>query len=183
MDCFAVSVSKGICVNKFNIGYTLRMALLFGLFQGGMPLIGYLAGISFATTITRIDHWVAFILLVFIGIKMIREGLVNNVAVECDNDAGEQVDINKKMFGWGALFSLAVATSIDALATGLIFVPFPNFIVLAISIIGIVSFILTIVGIFIGIHFGRNFKINANVIGGIILIAIGTKILIEHLIA
>ena len=87
------------------------------------------------------------------------------------------------MFGLGTLISLAVATSIDALVTGLIFVPFPNFILIAVTIIGLTSFLLTIIGSYIGVRFGRRFKLNANVVGGVILIAIGSKILIEHLVA
>ncbi len=183
MDCFAVAVSKGICVARFNLGYTLKMALLFGLFQGGMPLIGYFAGISFAETITKIDHWAAFALLTFIGGKMIYEGATKKENIECENEVIKTDDRLKKMFGLGTLISLAVATSIDALVTGLIFVPFPNFILIAVTIIGLTSFLLTIIGSYIGVRFGRRFKLNANMGGGVILIAIGSKILIEHLVA
>ncbi len=182
MDCFAVSISKGVCASRFHLGYTLKMALLFGLFQGGMPLIGYFLGKSFAATITRVDHWVAFLLLAFIGGKMIREGTIKNNSIDCGCDNRGTYDYEKKMFGWNTLISLAIATSIDAMATGLIFVPFPEYIVIAVSIIGFVSFIFTITGLIIGVRFKSRFKINTNVIGGIILIAIGTKILIEHLV-
>jgi putative Mn2+ efflux pump MntP len=183
MDCFAVAVSKGICVKKFNLGYTLKMALLFGLFQGGMPLVGYFAGISFAEIITRVDHWAAFVLLAFIGGKMIYEGITKKEIIECECEDGVTEDNFKKMFGMGTLISLAVATSIDALVTGLIFVPFPGYIVIAVVIIGLISFFLTIIGSYIGVRFGSRFKLNANIVGGIILFAIGSKILIEHLIA
>ncbi len=172
MDCFAVSISKGICVPKFHFGNTFRMAFLFGLFQSIMPLIGYFAGKAFIREMNSYDHWIAFGLLGVIGSKMLIEGL-KPINTDCD--------IVQNPFKWRTLFTLAIATSIDALATGVIFVPYPAFIWIAILIIGSISFIFSFVGMGIGIHFGKRFHFNVEILGGIILIGIGLKILIEHL--
>jgi putative Mn2+ efflux pump MntP len=173
MDCFAVSISKGICAKKFFFWHTLRMAFLFGLFQATMPLIGYAAGVSFATQMQSFDHWVAFILLSAIGGKMIFEGLK-----PLDPDC-----VSPNPFKWASLLPLAIATSIDALATGIVFIPYQSIIWKAISIIGGISLIFTFLGMYIGIHFGKRFHIKVEIYGGIILIGIGLKILIEHLIS
>ena len=172
MDCFAVSISKGICAKKFFFWHTLRMALLFGLFQAIMPLIGYTLGAGFAKQMMSFDHWLAFILLSAIGGKMIFEGFKPH-----DPDF-----VTTNPFKLTSLLPLAFATSIDALATGIVFVPYPEIIWKAIAIIGLVSFIFTFIGMYIGIHFGKRFHVKVEVIGGIILIGIGLKILIEHLI-
>jgi len=172
MDCFAVSISKGICAKKFFIWHTLRMGLLFGAFQAIMPLIGYLAGASFAKQMQSFDHWVAFILLALIGGKMLYEGFQHHDA-DCETP---------NPFKWASLLPLAFATSIDALATGIVFVPYPGIIWIAITIIGLISFIFTFIGMYIGIHFGKRFHVKVEAIGGIILIGIGLKILIEHLL-
>lgn len=183
MDCFAVSVSKGICVRKFYIPQSLLMAFLFGLFQGIMPLISFLAGISFANFISRIDHWIALILLCFIGGKMIVESL-RKKQDSCHSATASQTESAsdvKSEFSLPVLLSLAIATSIDALATGLIFVPTPQLIWIAIGIIGTVSFLFSMAGMYIGVYFGKRFHINVELIGGIILVGIGLKIWIEHL--
>lgn len=172
MDCFAVSISKGICLKKIKWKKVLRMAFLFGLFQAIMPLIGYLGGMSFANLISSFDHWIAFTLLVIIGSKMFIEGL-KPIDPNCD--------INPNPFKWKTLITLAFATSIDALATGIVFVPFPDKIWFAIFNIGIISFIFTIIGVHAGFYFKKRMKFNVEIIGGIILFSIGTKILIEHL--
>ena len=174
MDCFAVSIGKGICTGKFYFRYVFRLAFLFGLFQGLMPLIGYLVANSFAEQIKEFDHWIAFVLLEIIGIKMIVDALGKQE--ECDEH--ESV---KKHFQWKTLLSLAVATSIDALATGVIFVSFPNTIWIAVIIIALTSFIFSFVGVLVGIHFGKRFNFKVEIPGGIILMIIGLKILIEHL--
>jgi len=174
MDCFAVAISKGICVRKFPFWLTFRMAFLFGLFQAIMPLIGYAAGIGFARQIISINNWVAFILLSLIGGKMVVEGIKSK-----DPDCS----IEKNPFKWITLLTLALATSIDALATGIVLVPYPHLIAVAVAIIGIISFIFTFIGIFIGVHFGKRFHIKVEILGGVILIGIGLKILIEHLIS
>ena len=172
MDCFAVSVTKGIAAKEFLFWKTLRMAFLFGLFQAVMPLIGYLAGVSFAQKMESYDHWVAFILLSLIGSKMLIEGFKNH-----DSD----VENTKNPFAWIALIPLAFATSIDALATGIVFIPYSNLIWIAIAIIGSISLIFGFIGMYIGVHFGKRFHVKVEVIGGLILIGIGFKILIEHL--
>ncbi len=148
------------------------MGVLFGLFQGFMPLIGYYAGYSFAKKITDYDHWVAFILLGAIGLKMLIEGL-KPIDPKCE--------IQSNPFGWKILIMLSLLTSIDALATGIIFVPFSTKITFAVLIIGFISFLFSIVGVYLGVRFRDRIKINANLLGGIILIAIGLKILIEHI--
>ncbi len=173
MDCLAVSISKGMCLKKFKWKKTLRMAFMFGLFQGLMPLIGFLAGVSFAKYIQNFDHWIAFVFLGLIGSKMFFEGL---------KPVDPQCETTSNPFKWKILFALAVATSIDALATGIIFITFPHLVIHAVLIIGILSFIFSIFGVLIGFRFKNQFKFNVEIIGGIILIGIGTKILIEHLI-
>ena len=178
MDCFAVATSTGISVRKFYPWNTLKMSLAFGIFQGGMSLIGYLAGISFADAISKYDHWVAFGLLLIIGGKMVIESFSDKK--DENEEVGMNVDIAKR-FSWKTIILLAIATSIDALATGIIFVPFPDFIVKAIIVIGFASFLFALIGMLIGVTFGKRFNLNANLIGGLILIGIGTKILIEHL--
>lgn len=172
MDCFAVSVTKGICAKQFHFGLTFRMAILFGCFQAIMPLLGFLAGSSFTHQIETFDHWLAFVLLLLIGGKMIIEGLK---AQDTDCDA------ITNPFKWTSLIALAFATSIDALATGIVFVSCPEMIWKAILIIGISSFSFTLLGMYIGLHFGRRFNLKVEVIGGIILFGIGLKILLEHL--
>jgi putative Mn2+ efflux pump MntP len=172
MDCFAVSISKGVCLKKFRFKKALRMAVLFGLFQGLMPLIGYFAGFSFANAIRDFDHWIAFGLLSIIGIKMFIEGL-KPIDPHCE--------IKTDPFKWKVLLTLALATSIDAMATGIVFVTFPERIWVAVANIGIISFIFSLLGVYLGVHFRSKIKINVEILGGIILVGIGLKILIEHL--
>jgi putative Mn2+ efflux pump MntP len=173
MDCFTVAISKGIHTQKHFFWLTFRMAFLFGIFQAIMPLIGYVVGSGYAAYMRSIDHWVAFGLLSLIGGKMIFESLKTI-------DAESEKVTNP--FAWASLLSLALATSIDAFATGIIFVPFPGIIWSAIIIIGLISFLFTFLGMYIGVHFGKQFHLNMEMIGGFILIGIGLKILIEHLI-
>lgn len=168
MDCFAVSVSQGICVNQWN-PKILLMALLFGLFQGGMPLIGYYAGSLFASFFSRFAPWIALALLVYIGGKMIWESFHKQEEEICHRSPW---DIKH-------LLVLAVATSIDALATGVIFIPVPQSLWLGISIIALVSFLFALLGYGIGVQVGKRFTLNVEMIGGIILIIIGLKIFIE----
>ena len=153
---------------------TLRMAVLFGLFQALMPLIGYLFGIGFAGYMKAFDHWIAFGLLTLIGGKMVIEGLKPH-----DPDSDE----TPNPFKWSFLLSLALATSIDALATGIVLIPYPGAIWEAIAIIGFISFLFTLTGMYIGVHFGKRFHFKVEILGGVILIGIGLKILIEHLIS
>jgi putative Mn2+ efflux pump MntP len=178
MDCFAVSISKGMHAQKHHFGLTFRMALMFGLFQAVMPMIGYAAGAGFAKYMKQIDHWIAFGLLLLIGTKMVFESIKNNVDSEDDNEDDKLIN----SFKWSTILSLALATSIDAFATGIIFVPFPGIIWKAMIIIGLISILFTFLGMYIGVHFGKRFHVKVEAIGGFILIGIGIKILIEHLI-
>ena len=172
MDAFAVSICKGLNMRKLNYKHTFIIALFFGGFQGLMPLIGWFLGKQFEQYITNFDHWIAFILLAFIGGQMIHEALKKDNE-KCDID--ENLDIKE-------LFILAIATSIDALAIGITFALIPNTNILtSIILIGIITFVLSIIGVFIGNKFGARFKSKAEFAGGLILILIGAKILFEHL--
>jgi putative Mn2+ efflux pump MntP len=176
MDCFAVSVSGAVTTHKPFFSQRLRMAIIFGLFQALMLLFGFLLGKNFAEQIQRIDHWLAFIILLVIGGKMIYEDIKSGKEVE-------QTEKTKDFFQWFTLLSLAIATSIDALATGLIFVPFSNIIYWAVLITGGCSFVFSLVGSYFGTYCSEKIHLRAELIGGVILIAIGTKILIEHLLS
>ena len=169
MDAFAVSVCKGLSMQKMNWRYALVIGLYFGGFQAGMPLIGYLLGMGFQSRIEAVDHWIAFLLLGFIGINMIRESR--------DTDE-EHVDPS---IGFRTMVVLAVATSIDALAVGVTFAFLQVAILPAVCFIGVVTFFLSAVGVKIGNVFGTRYKSRAELTGGIILVLMGIKILAEHL--
>ena len=169
MDAFAVAVCKGLKMPKLNYGQTAVIALFFGGFQALMPFIGWAVCRNFYEYIKSVDHWVAFILLAFIGGKMVYESFKNE-----DDETKNTFDIKE-------LFVLAIATSIDALAVGVTFAFKSVQIVPAITIIGITTFILSAIGVFIGHRFGAAYKNKAELAGGIILILIGAKILIEDL--
>lgn len=174
MDAFAVSVCKGLAMRKVNKKQAFVIGLFFGGFQALMPLIGWALGIQFEQYITSIDHWIAFILLGFIGGKMVVEA----VKPEDESVEVKQMDppLNIK-----EMFVLAIATSIDALAVGITFA-FLNYpIVEAITIIGITTFVISIIGVYIGNFFGSKYKQKAELAGGIILVLLGVKILLEHL--
>jgi len=171
MDAFAVSITSGATIKHLKINNALRIALFFGLFQAIMPLIGWSAGISFTNLISDIDHWIAFGLLSFIGCKMIYESTRGGSKKKETNPMNTYI-----------LFILSVATSIDALAVGLSFAFLKILIVMPIIIIGTVTFLLSFIGVFIGNKTGHLFENRAELIGGIILIFIGLKILIEHLV-
>ena len=176
MDAFAVAVCKGLSVPKIKPHHTLIAGALFGGFQALMPLTGYLLGITFAHMIESIDHWVAFVLLGAVGGDMIREALSGETeAEECPDCTAS--------FGVKSMFPMAVATSIDALAVGVsfAFLQINEQIIPAISFIGIITFVLSAIGVVIGNVFGARFKSKAELTGGIVLIAMGTKILIEHI--
>lgn len=175
MDCFAVSISKGLCVDDLKVRPALKMSLLFGLFQGVMPFIGFGLGQAFAKQIKSIDHWVAFVILLLIGAKMIYESYK-----ESQQSADIQI-CDTNLFKLSSLIMLAVATSIDALATGLVFVSFPEKIYIAAIIIGFISFSASMVGVKFGHLFGKKININVELFGGVVVILIGTKILLEHL--
>lgn len=168
MDAFAVSVTKGMTLKKINLSIATKIAFLFGLFQGVMPLIGWLFGMNFELYIRSIDHWIAVFLLSFLGIKMIIEAIKND-----DNDDTTYLD-NKE------LIILSIATSIDALAVGVTFA-FLNIDIIPICIsIGAITFLVCLIGVLIGKKIGSVFKNYAQIVGGIILILIGLNILNEH---
>ena len=167
MDAFAVSICKGLSVGKVSGRHMLTAGLWFGGFQALMPLIGYLLGSTFEQYVTSIDHWIAFILLAFIGINMIKESFEE----EKQNDD----------FSWKTMLMLAIATAIDALAVGVTFSFESINIFMAISIIGLTTFIIASAGVYIGHVFGNKYEQKAQITGGIILILIGIKILIEGL--
>ena len=175
MDAFAVSICKGLSMRKVDKKYMLVLAAFFGGFQALMPTLGWLLGSQFQSYITAIDHWVAFILLVLIGGKMILDVIKEKGENEevCPDDS---VRIDRKEF-----FLLAVATSIDALAVGITFAFLQVKLASSVTIIGCITFCFTIAGVLIGNVFGTKFKDKATILGGIILIAIGVKILLEHL--
>lgn len=169
MDAFAVSICKGLSMKKIHWKNVIIISLYFGVFQAIMPIIGYLLGSAFSDFVKSIDHWIAFILLSIIGGNMIKDSTDDEVEKRNDN-----VDFK-------TMIVLAIATSIDALAIGVTFAFFKINILSAISIIGIITFILSFIGVVIGNKFGDKFQNKAEFTGGIILIIIGLKILLEHL--
>lgn len=170
MDAFAVAMCKGLSVGKPNAKHNLITGAYFGFFQGFMPLAGYLLGRNFQNVVESIDHWIAFLLLSFIGINMIKEAL------------GHEDENMDASFSFSAMLPLAIATSIDALAMGVSFSFFPDFsIIPAIIFIGVTTFILSGFGVYLGGHFGTKYKAKSEFTGGIILILMGIKILLEHL--
>lgn len=169
MDAFAVSVCKGLSMKKMDWRKAIIISLYFGIFQAVMPVIGYFLGTTFSGFVESVDHWIAFILLAIIGGNMIKDSTDDENEKRNDN-----IDIKTMLL-------LAIATSIDALAVGITFAFFETNIGLAISIIGLITFILSIIGVKIGNRFGDKFQNKAELTGGIILIIIGLKILLEHL--
>lgn len=169
MDAFAVAVCKGLKMPKINKKQTALIALFFGGFQALMPLIGYFLGKQFEEYIVSVDHWITFVLLGFIGGKMIYESFKKDEEEE------------DKPFNIKELFVLAIATSIDALAVGITFAFLQVNIAMSVSMIGVITFILSAIGVLIGHKFGEKYKSKAEFAGGLILILIGLKILLEHL--
>jgi putative Mn2+ efflux pump MntP len=170
MDAFAVSISSGVIIKKSKLKSALTIALFFGLFQAIMPIIGWLAGFGLRDVIAGFDHWIAFGLLCIIGCKMIYESF----SLEPAENKTDPLNIY-------VLFVLSIATSIDALAIGLSLSLLNVSIILPVVIIGIVTFSLSFFGVYIGNKFGHFFEKKIEIIGGLILIGIGIKILIEHL--
>ena len=173
MDAFAVSVCKGLAMKKCTWGKACLVGMYFGVFQAGMPLAGYFLGVQFRNVITPIDHWIAFILLGIIGGNMIREVFCDD-GEECCQDTDASLDVR-------TMLGLAVATSIDALAVGVTFAFLKVDIVPAVSFIGIITFTLSVLGVRIGNIFGTRYQAKAQLLGGVILILMGIKILLEHL--
>lgn len=169
MDAFAVSITSGIAIRKLKVNHAVRIALFFGSFQAIMPVLGWLSGLTLKGFISSVDHWIAFGLLSFIGCKMIYESF----KVE-EGDRTSPLNI-------GILLILSIATSIDALAIGISFAFLGISIVTPVIVIGAITFVLSLSGVFIGNKFGHLFEKKVEVLGGLILISIGIKILLEHL--
>ena len=169
MDAFAVSICKGLSTKDLKVKHYLTVGLWFGGFQALMPSIGYFLGSRFESYITSFDHWIAFILLGIIGFNMVKESL-DKEAESCD----ASIDVK-------TMLMLAIATSIDALAVGVTFAFLDVQILPAISFIGCTTFIISVIGVKVGTVFGARYKSKAELTGGMILIVIGLKILIEHL--
>lgn len=197
MDAFAVSVCKGLCMKRLNMRQALVIALFFGGFQGLMPLLGWALGTQFERYITPVDHWIAFGLLALIGGKMLWDAFHEEDSpcvcgrdcatcqrrggADCDDpEAARQAPIAPPL-DYRELVMLAIATSIDALAVGITFAFLGVNIWVAITIIGVTTFVLSLVGVVVGNQFGSRFEKPATIAGGIVLILIGLKILIEHL--
>ncbi|MEN8154652.1 MAG: manganese efflux pump MntP family protein [Acidobacteriota bacterium] len=169
MDSFAVSLTNGFVIKDLNLKNALKIAFSFSLFQTLMPLIGWVAGSGFEQYIREIDHWIAFFLLSFLGLRMIYSGLIKR-----------GVSLSNKI-SFFTLISQSIATSIDALAVGISFALLNISILSPVLIIGIVTFLFSMTGLYLGRKFGKKFGNIAEIIGGMILIGIGLKILIEHL--
>lgn len=177
MDAFAVSICKGLKMKQMNYKQAIVIALFFGGFQGLMPVIGWFLGVSFEKYITSIDHWIAFVLLNLIGIKMLIDAWEDR-----NSCAVQETQIEEGKLKLSELLILAIATSIDALAVGITFAILPSVsIISAAFVIGGITFGFSFMGVKLGKRFGCAFESKAEVIGGIILCLIGGKILVEHL--
>ncbi|MFI3325084.1 MAG: manganese efflux pump MntP family protein [Clostridia bacterium] len=171
MDAFAVAMCRGLSMRKFNLKLTLQISFCFGFFQSLMPFLGYLIGNQFEKYINAYAHYVAFVLLAFIGIKMFVESFKKD-----DENVSENLNLL-------ALIIMGIATSIDALAVGVSFAVLQNIkIIHSVILIGSITFILSIIAVIVGMKFGSKFKNKGEAVGGIILFGIGLKILIEHFI-
>lgn len=174
MDAFAVAICKGLGMRKVNYKQMLLIALFFGGFQALMPLLGWLLGRQFEQYITSVDHWIAFALLVLIGANMLWEARKGDDTTDAETVYDAPLPL-------GQLLLMAIATSIDALAVGISFAFLGVNIWLAIAIIGTTTFLISAAGVFIGNRFGNRYEKRATIAGGIILILLGVKILLEHL--
>ena len=168
MDAFAIAICKGLSVQKVSLRHAACAGLWFGGFQALMPLIGWLLGSQFQSLIERFDHWIAFVLLAILGINMIRESREEEECCDCS-------------FVWRAMLPMAVATSIDALAVGVTFAFLQVDILPAVLFIGVTTFVFSAVGVRLGSVLGQRFQTAAQIFGGVVLILMGTKILLEHL--
>lgn len=179
MDAMSVAICKGLAMKKFDVKKTSIIALYFGFFQFLMPVIGFFIGARFEKIIDNVSHWIAFAILVVIGINMIRESLKKedkgNKENKVDKEENDKVDFK-------TMIVLAIATSIDALVVGISFAMMKVNIWISSIIIGIITFLMSIIGVLIGKLFKEKLKIKPELLGGIILILIGIKIVIEHYI-
>ena len=173
MDAFAVSICKGLCMKRLNLRQAAVIALFFGGFQAVMPLIGWALGTQFERFITPVDHWIAFVLLAIIGGKMLWDAFRgDDEGISCSVDG--KLDMRE-------LTMMAIATSIDALAVGITFAFLSVEIAPAVGLIGVTTFVLSLVGVAVGHRFGARYEKPATIAGGVVLILIGLKILLEHL--
>ncbi len=170
MDALAVSICKGLALRNWSIKNGIIVGLWFGGFQALMPVIGYILGNQFAGKIQQIDHWVAFVLLTLIGANMIREA----VSEDEEENMGASLAFKDMLI-------LAIATSIDALAVGITFAFLQVNILTSVSLIGVTTFVISAAGVYVGCRFGSKFESKAEILGGVILILLGLKILLEHL--
>ena len=178
LDAFTVALTNSMVIKDLHFKHGFRMAVFFGFFQFGMPIIGWAAGMTFSGYIESIDHWIAFALLAFVGGRMIRNGLQKK-RIEAYHSDDEKKDCRNLL----TLFLLSIATSIDALAIGLSFAMINVEIVLPSIMIGIITFMVSMIGYGIGKKIGKIVKIELDILGGIVLLGIGIKILVEHLSA
>ncbi len=170
IDSFTVSLASGIVIKRLTLNSVLKIAVLFGFFQALMPLIGWLSGIGIKSLISDLDHWIAFVLLCLVGCKMIYD------SVKEEDEITE-----KNPLKTGLLVTLAIATSIDALAIGMSFAFLDVSIFVLIVIIGIITFSMVSIGVYLGNRFGKVLDRRVMIVGGIVLIGLGVKILVEHL--
>jgi manganese efflux pump family protein len=179
LDAFTVAITNSTVIRGLELKHGLRMAIFFGFFQMIMPIIGWAAGVTFSHYVQGIDHWIAFGLLAFVGGRMIWSGLPFNKNIEtnsCDYKTGQDCR------HLPTLLMLSIATSIDAMAVGLSFAMIKISVIIPSMIIGIVTFTISLAGYFIGKRLGNRLNIQLDIIGGIVLIGIGIKILLEHLV-
>lgn len=174
MDAFAVSICKGLGMSKVNGKQCLVIGLFFGGFQALMPFLGWFLGSTFAEKIKVIDHWIAFVLLGYIGIKMIADAIKEWKEETKVEEMDAPLDIKE-------MFLLAIATSIDALAVGITFSFLEVAIAFACTVIGVVTFVISCGGVFVGNIFGERYKAKAQIVGGVILVVLGLRILLTHL--
>lgn len=170
MDAFSVAITDGITIKKVKFANALKIALFFGVFQFGMLFLGNVLGSTFARYIEVVDHWIAFVLLLFIGGKMFFDAI-----------KGDEEEASENPLSFKTLTILAIATSIDALAVGVSVVTMTESILFAASVVGLVAFLFSFAGVYIGNKCGDLFGNKAEIVGGIVLMGIGVKILIEHL--
>lgn len=174
MDAFAVAICKGLSMTKLNLRQMATVGIYFGAFQMVMPLIGFFLGTRFSSAIEAYDHWVVFILLALIGLNMIHESFKKEEAPEEAEDDGSVTGVR-------AMLPLALATSVDALAVGITFAILSVNIVPAVTLIGVTTLVLSMTGVMLGSRFGSKYKARAEIAGGVVLILIGLKVLLEHL--
>lgn len=169
MDCFAVSIAAGMSLPSLSLNKTIKMPISFGLFQGLMPIASFALSFSFAQYIVPYLHWISFIILMSLGIKAIYESYKE-----------DSVMAGMDYFSWRCVIVLALATSIDAFVTGILFLDAKVIFILAMIIIALGSFFFSCLGLYIGHRYGRTLNLKVEVVGGVILMVIGIKLLVEH---